>query len=330
MINYKEFNNYVNGGAVSKSRLLSHNKLFNYFCKQIESVPKLLEKALVIDKTLSSHFQDVKKEAKFFLQELVNERDKLLSECNDKLLPAVDKVIDELSRDVTQLQSNLESALSHIEQAPGHDWSVDADSWRRVYTQLQDHQGLVQKVIQVASVDLIDRSIRRIQDYSAQFLKRCSPEALIDCQERLDSLIQEPLKELFEMKSKNAKPISLAQTSEWLADIERKCADCAEYIFQEIDELAQEVHQDDVYEHDTHAERAEIDFMIKELNAIKEQINHLDLQDQLEITAVRAHLNDLAEHLAPFCEMRLPHDLKAKCFKLNQESKTLLERLPTL
>ncbi|MBA3722143.1 MAG: hypothetical protein H0W88_07070 [Parachlamydiaceae bacterium] len=331
-----ESNFYMNNEPSSSQK--KRMSFFNRFYSKIESMPKLIEKAIVVDKTLSVYFADLQKDVAIVLEELNVEKEKLLKEFDGYLLPAAQEVIDELADDANKLKNTLENSLDNIESISKQDWKEHAKNWAQLYSRLQDHKGLVEKIIIVASHRIrasIHEDIRVINLYQNQSVARMTEEGgeSSDIEQRLESAIQEPLKELerelSELKDDQIKKTSIKQTSEWIANLQQKRKEYSDQIFMRIDSIAKEELEDVHYYAGSHTElEEEIRFMeMHELKPLIEQVDNLNWNNEQAVQSVKSHLNELKDHLDQLNIDRLPKVLKSKLNMLDQKIINLIERV---
>jgi hypothetical protein len=300
------------------------------FFTQIESISHLADNVFSNDQTMK--YQEIRQNVALFMEQIAEEKEKLLKECGGWLLPAVNEVIQELSDDAEQLQSRLDHALNHAEEISQQDWKADANSWLQLYAKWHDHQELVQKVMTVASMrmhDLIDKDVRMIEDYQTQNLSQLESEGeLQDLETRLNMAIREPLKELKGLVKQqgNAASPSVKQATDWIATLQEKREEYSNRILMKIDSIMKEMHLEDAHFMENHSElETEIAFMEYEFKHLEGSLSH-SCDDQ-EIQNIHQHLNDLKEHLDLLTTSRLPKELKDKLQRLNARAKAIFANL---
>lgn len=296
--------------------------LFNHFYNQIKLTPKLLEKASRIDSTLLQHFHDLRAHASAFINEIKKEKEGLLSEFNGWLRPAAKEVIEEIYHDAEKLKDNLNEAISGEESLKKEEWSRHAQRWAKLYSDLQDRQGLVKKVITVASERVkasIHDDIQFIQEYHQHTLSRVDQNSSQNIQKRLGKAIQGAILELSALEKDLPESTNVTQTAAWIANIHQKRTQCSDNILMKIDAvIKKEMHVEELHSVETETElEHEITFMEQEIADLEIQLKrkHADAQSR---SLTLDHLQGLQEHLSEIGKLRMPRGLRDRIERIGK------------
>lgn len=263
--------------------------------------------------TAPMKYQHLKENATHFLQMIGKKKEEILKEFSGSLLPAAKVVVDEIYHDAEHLKDSLDRALDGGQEVQ---WASYAKQYEKIYSKLQDHPKLVEKIIGVAADRVkasIQEDVKFVQDYQNHTLTHLL-ETEEDIEYRLQHAIQEHLKELAELGKEIPEHTSIAQTAEWIEDIHKKRTKYSENILMKIDAVAKkEMHQEELHFVGSHSElEHEISFIEKEVVHLEEELKAKHLMTQEELNSLEAHVKALREHIEEINSARLPRSLKEK------------------
>lgn len=289
--------------------------LYTQICEFCE----LRKSATVVDGRLLNRLQVMKDTASLIIDQFQVQKEGILNRFDNWIYPIAQDVLDELLSDLQQLQIHLEHKINHLEKTTVEEWEMEAQSWAQFYANWNDRNALINKILEMVvdrTTNLINRDIKVVQDYQNQSLARLSQEsdAFRNVEYRLSQAIEEPLKQLTELKAQAKEHISLQQASEWVASLQERRENYFDQLLMKIDHVMKDViHHEEAKEWSNFAElEGEIVFMERELRHIKEDMGDMDEIDESDLQFMLGRLEGLLEHVLELEKHRLPFDLQLR------------------
>ncbi len=302
---------------------------------QIRKMPELTEQARVIDQVLLNRLQDLKSTASTIIDQFNEQKKLILKHFDSWILPIAQDVLDGLISDAEHLKHKLDNKLENFDHTPLTEWDEEATHWVRLYHQLNDRKGLVNRILEIVADRtkyLIDKDIKVAQDYQTQSLSLVPPEseAFKNVEERLAHAIEEPLKQLMNLRNEAKEQISLKQASEWIANLQERREACFDQLLMKIDQVMKDVvNVDDTKDWTAFVEmEGEIIFMERELHHIHSDLTHLHLVDETDKQFLLARLEGLLDHVEDLHQQTsLPCALKERIQLLKKGISLAMSRL---
>jgi hypothetical protein len=303
---------------------------------QIRKMPELTEQARVIDRVLLDRLQELKSTSSVIIDQFNEQKKLILQRFDSRIVPIIQDVLDELLRNAEHLKHKLDDKLEHFDQTPSNEWDEEAKHWVQLYNQWNDRNGLVDKILDVV-VDrtkyLIDRDVQVVQDYQTQSLSLLPPESEVfkNVEERLAHAIEEPLKQLMNLRNQAKEQKSLQQASEWIAKLQEKREVYFNQLLMKIDHVMKDVvNIDDTKDWTAFVEtEGEILFMERELHHINSDLTHLHLVDESDKQFLLARLESLLDHVEDLqtTKISLPYALQERIEALKKSISLSIARL---
>ncbi|MBS0272686.1 MAG: hypothetical protein JSR85_08605 [Proteobacteria bacterium] len=300
----------------------------------VRKMPELSEQARVIDQVLVNRLQDLKSTASAIIDQFNEQKKLILQRFDACILPIAQEVLEGFIRDAEHLKYKLDGKLENFDQTPSSEWDEQAKHWTRLYNQWNDRKGLVDKILEVVADRtkyLIDKDIQVVQDYQTQSLSLLPPEseAFKNVEERLTHAIEEPLKQLMNLRNQAKEQTSLQQASEWVAKLQERREVYFDQLLMKIDHVMKDVvNVDDTKDWTAFVEtEGEILFMERELHHINSDLTHLHLIDESDKQFLLGRLEGLLDHVEDFHKNPLPHALKEKIHSLKSGILLAISRL---
>ncbi len=296
------------------------------FYAQIQTFPKLIGKAHTIDKTLFHHFQEIRHSAVEVIDQLNQEKQKILRKFDSWLTPLAKEVLDDLMKDADDLKTDLEDSLEKLESSAHKDWIEYAKKWTQLYAKWHDRKGIKKKVLKLAAERnsrLIEKDIKVIKDYQDQALSSIPKESeeFFNLERRLVKATAEPLRNLVELKKLpfEKEELTIKQASEWIADLHNKRESYFDMVLLKIDSAAKDLVSLSVpvIDRELYNElEGEINFIEHEIDQIKLIIPHLQHIDKDELIFLNERVDCLIDHLEDYDLTRMPKVLQNRLEKI--------------
>ncbi|MCE2982687.1 MAG: hypothetical protein LW832_03875 [Parachlamydia sp.] len=279
------------------------------FYSQIQSIPSLVQQAIIIDHVLTSYFTELKETSEKIVSHFSEEKKKLLAQFDPWLLPVVNEVLDELLNDAIRLNIELNETMACLKKTSEMDWDSHLKNWEQLYKKWYDRKELNKKILTLLSAktnQLIEKDIKIIKDYQNQTLLKVAQSSsnMNQLERKLVKATAEPLKKLLELKVFIERDVSIKQASDWAAELQTKRESYFNQVLLKIDSIVREVvYLEEAMEGDHSRElEGEMKFVEGELSQILDQMG-----DEVE---AKSRLNGLKEHLEQYSENSMPIELK--------------------
>ena len=293
------------------------------FYSQMQSIPLLVQQAIVIDHVLASYFQDLAETAAKIIDHFNEERPKILIEFDSWLVPLANEVLENLLSDALFLKKQLDDTVKSLDKTAEMNWVEHSKCWEELYDKWNNRKELNQKILTLLSEKttlLIEKDIRVIKDYQNHTLSRVVEEGeeFRNLERRLIKATAEPLKHLLEIKAVISQNTSLKQASEWVAELQTQRESCFDQVLMKIDAIVRDVvlPDEDIEGDDFKEFESEMHFVEVELKHIHELIPKIHERDEKELYFTETRLEGLKDHLEQFSKKSLPRSLKARLEKL--------------
>jgi hypothetical protein len=300
-----------------------HSISLEKFYSQMQSIPLLVQQAIVIDHVLANYFQDLAETAEKIIDHFNEERPKILVEFDSWLIPLANEVLENLLGDALALKKQLDETVKSLQKTAEMNWVQHSKCWEDLYEKWNDRKELNQKILTLLSEKttlLIEKDIRVIKDYQIQTLSRVAEEGeeFRNLERRLIKATAEPLKHLLEIKAVISQNTSLKQASEWVAELQTERESCFDQVLMKIDAIVRDVvlSEEEIEGDDLKEFESEMHFVEVELKHIHDLIPKIHLKDEKEFYFTEARLEGLKDHLEQFSTKTLPRSLKARLEKL--------------
>lgn len=280
---------------------------------QISKMPELTKQARLVDQILLDRFQDLKFTASTIIDQFREQRKIILQHFDSWIMPIARDVLDELIIDAQKLKHNLDVKLECVDQTTAEEWSIEAKSWQQLYSKWSDRKGLIDKILEIVAnrtEHLIDKDIQVIQDYQRHSLSHLSheTEAFKHMEERLASAIEEPLKQLMNLREQAKEHKSIQQASEWVSKLQEQRESYFNQLLMKIDHVMKDVvNLEENKDWTAFAEfESEILFMENELRHIQFDLERLHLVSEKDKQFLLARLEGLSDHIQDLNKHSLP------------------------
>lgn len=286
---------------------------------QIRKMPELTKQAQAIDQVLTTRLQDLKGTASTIINQFNEQKKMILQRFDSWIMPIAQDVLDGILQDAEQLKHKLDSKLEHIDQMSPEEWDREAQHWEQLYSKWNDRKGLVDKILEVVAdrtKHLIDKDIQVVQDYQSQSLSHLPPETetFKNIEERLAHAIEEPLKQLMNLRSQVDEHKSIQQASEWVEKLQEQRETYFNQLLMKIDHVMKDVvNLEETNDWTAFVEvEGEILFMERELHHINSDLTHLHLISESDKQFLLARLEGLLDHVQDLDKRTLPQPMQAK------------------
>jgi hypothetical protein len=301
---------------------------------QIRKMPELIQQAEVIDQVLINRLKDLKGTASVIINQLTEEKKVILQRFDSWIMPIAQGVLDTLLKDAEQLKDQLDEKLDHLDGITPNEWDDEAKRWAQLYSQWHNRQAIIEKILE-AVVDrtkhLIDKDIKLIHDYQTQSLAHLpqTSSAFKNLEVRLKQSIEEPLKQLMNLRNESKEHTSLQQASEWIANLQERRESCFDQLLMKIDHVMKDVvHKDDNKDESLFLEiEGELIFMERELHHINTDLTIINLAHESEKQFILARLEGLLDHIEQLDEQELPIALQHQIQALKSDISHSLSHL---
>jgi hypothetical protein len=306
------------------------------FYAQIQTFPKLISKAHVIDRTLLHHFHDIRHSASDVIEQLKKEKQSILKKFDSWLMPLAQEVLEELLEDADELKEDLDHSLDKLDSSIKKDWIEYAKKWTQLYARWHDRKGITKKVLKLAAErnsNLIEKDIKVIKDYQDQTLSSVpkGSEEFFNLEKRLFKATSEPLRHLVELKKgfSDKDDLSIKQASEWIANLQKQRESYFDMVLVKIDSAVKEVVSQDVsYDSDLFNElEGEIKFTEQEIKQIDEMLKVPQI-DKSELAFLKERVNCLIDHLEEYDLQNIPKELENRLNAIRKWIEVTLQKLP--
>lgn len=287
---------------------------------QIRKMPELSKQAQAVDQILLSRLQDLKGTASAIIRQFHEQKKSILQRFDSWIMPIAQEVLDALIKEAQTLKCQLEEKLDNLDQTTPEDWDTAAKHWAQLYSTWHDRKGLVDKILEVVvdrTKHLIDKDIQVIQDYQTQSLSHLpqETETFKNVEERLAHAIEEPLKQLMNLRNQAKEHQSLQQVSEWVAKLQERRETYFDQLLMKIDHVMKDVvHLEETQDWTAFVEvEGEILFMERELHHINTDLSQLHLIiAESDKQFLLARLEGLLDHVNDLDECSLPQPLQMR------------------
>lgn len=314
-------------------------KSIQEFHSQIREMPKFMEQACAIDQALFNRYHDLKASALAIINHLNGLKPGVLKRFDERLKPIAEEVLDALLRDAERLRSKLELQLETMSQATSIEWIDYASRWMQLCSKWHDRKALADKVLEFIAkqtTQLIDKDIRVIQDYQTQSLAHLSKESdeFKNVEERMSKAIDEPLRQLLELRNQSLQQTSLKQASELVANLQEQRESYFDQLLMKIDNVVKDVvylDEEDEDEWVSFSEfEGEIVFIEREFHHINEMLPNLHTSSKSDIHFIETRLEDLLDHAEQIEASYLPKALRRRVLKLIEQIILASDRIALL
>jgi len=285
------------------------------------SSSRLADQAHLIDAVLSPRFMELKTGTLAIIDQIHQQKSKLLQRFDMWLMPMAKDVINQLLNDAEQLKSNLDQ-MEDPSQTIVSDWVEHAKTLSQLYHKWHNQTALTDQVLDLVAGRAsawIDKDIQVIQDYQNQSIAHLVNESqeFADIQERLSQATAEPLKQLLLLRQQPKNHRSLKQASEWLVGFQAQRESCFDQVLMKIDAVVHELVQaEDFHESGSFAEwEGEVVFMEREFQHLHNTLNQSSHHKQEKF--IQMGLENLLEHVDQLVET-LPKTLQARLMHLKK------------
>lgn len=286
---------------------------------QIRKMPELTKRARVIDQVLLTRLQDLKGTASSIIDQFNEQKKIILQRFDSWVMPIAQDILDGLLNDADQLKDKLDDKLEHLDQITPEEWDADAKDWAQLYTMWNDRKGLINKILQMMTDKtkyLIDKDIQVVSDYQTQSLAHLPEETEVfrNLEERLANAIEEPLKQLMNLRNQAEEHTSLQQAAEWISRVQEQRETYFNQLLMKIDYVMKDVvNLEETKDWTAFVEmEGEVLFMERELHHINTDLTHLHLVEEDDKQFLLGRLEGLLDHVEDLHNDSLPNPLKTR------------------
>jgi predicted amino acid-binding ACT domain protein len=291
------------------------NRLYSQICK----MPELSDRARIIDQVLLHSLQDLKGTASVIIDQFQLQKKIILKRFDNWIMPIAQDVLDGFLQDAEHLKAKLDDKLLLLYKTTPEEWDAEAKHWAQLYSKWNDRRGLINRILEVVAdrtAQLIDKDIQVIKDYQSQSLSHLpqETETFKSVEERLAHVIEEPLKQLMNLRVKAKEHTSLQQASEWVEKLQEQRETYFDQLLMKIDHVMKDVvNLEESKDWTTAVEvEGEIIFMERELHHINEDLTHMHLIEECDKQFLLARLEGLIDHLEDLDKRSLPNPLQIR------------------
>ncbi|MBA2369337.1 MAG: hypothetical protein H0V82_09995 [Candidatus Protochlamydia sp.] len=300
-----------------------HSISLEKFYYQMQSIPLLVQQAIVIDHVLANYFQDLAETADKIIDHFNEEKPKILVEFDSWLIPLANEVLENLLGDALSLKKQLDATVNSLHKTSEMNWVEHSKCWEDLYDKWNDRKELNERILRLLSdktTILIEKDIKVIKDYQIQTLSRVVEEGeeFRNLERRLIKATAEPMKHLLEIKAVISQNTSLKQASEWIAQLQTQRESCFDQVLMKIDAIVRDVvlSDEEIQGDDLKEFKSEIHFVEVELKHIHDLIPKLHSKDEKEFYFTETRLEGLKDHLEQCTKKSLPRNLKLRLEKI--------------
>jgi hypothetical protein len=306
---------FFNSGGIVEEPHLTNELPFNIeqLTRLIQSIPFLIKQAAENPRIILDHFQDLTECIVAYLQHFKNDKQRILARFDNLLQPLATEILDEMIKEADQLKTELEISLSSLDHTQTIDWNNQANACVRLFYRWNDPKELNKRILKLVSdktEQLIDKDLKLIHEYQIQYLSKVDGQSsnLKNLESRLAKAIEEPLKNLVQLKTNVKQTESLQQASEWISKLDSEREGWFDQLLMKIDSSVKDlVLPDEEISSETLRElENEMHFVEHELAHIHQLLPKLDKNDEKEFYFTEVRLEGLKEHLEQFDSLTLP------------------------